>query len=424
MSEIVPAAPVQIVAERHRPRRKRGRSAFGQVLLRRRAGARRGVWYVRYRDLEGGERWEAIEADPEIRGVPLDEEGRRWLTTERVRIRKCAENRLAEIRLGLARAEKKAPGVRAVTFADFWRTVESAFRTGRPDIGLRAHAPDTLAGDEPRYRVVAGYFGSRALAEIGGAEVSALLAWLRTERKVAGPTLNRYVALLGAVYRVALAERPACARENPVRGIKYEREPEPDVPLLRREDLDRLLAHVRGEAWAPVALLAETGCRRSEITRATWADVDLDGATLFIRRSKTGESRVVPLTPRAVEILSRLREARHKVSLAGTDAIFPEIGEQSRWRLTQAFKAAARAVGLGGLSLHALRHNFASTLRQHGTAAPDVGRLIGDKTPRVIERYSRHAPEGAGKAAIYRLAQAWGQVQEPARKVSGGGGLT
>jgi hypothetical protein len=45
--------------------------------------------------------------------------------------------------------------------------------------------------------------------------------------------------------------------------------------------------------------------------------------------------------------------------------------------------------------------------------APDViGTLIGDKTPAVVFRYSRHAPKNAGAEAVEMLAKARGQAVE------------
>ena len=51
----------------------------------------------------------------------------------------------------------------------------------------------------------------------------------------------------------------------------------------------------------------ETAMRRGEVLSARWSDVDLDKRTLHIPRAKNGHSRIVPLSPRAIEILRHRR---------------------------------------------------------------------------------------------------------------------
>ena len=61
-------------------------------------------------------------------------------------------------------------------------------------------------------------------------------------------------------------------------------------------------------AAAAIRLLMLTGCRLGEILTLRWEEVDLDARELRLRDAKTG-SRVVPLSPQAVDVLSGLARA-------------------------------------------------------------------------------------------------------------------
>jgi integrase len=55
-----------------------------------------------------------------------------------------------------------------------------------------------------------------------------------------------------------------------------------------------------------VALAIETGMRRGELLGLLWDNVDLERRTAFLPVTKNGESRGVPLSSRAVEVLRAL----------------------------------------------------------------------------------------------------------------------
>ena len=56
---------------------------------------------------------------------------------------------------------------------------------------------------------------------------------------------------------------------------------------------------------AAIRLLMLTGCRKNEIVKLKWKDVDVDAGEIRIPDGKTG-ARLVPLSPAAAEVLSGL----------------------------------------------------------------------------------------------------------------------
>lgn len=59
----------------------------------------------------------------------------------------------------------------------------------------------------------------------------------------------------------------------------------------------------------PIHLLAITLLRKTEVTKATWAEIDIEGAlwTIPAERMKTGKAHRVPLTRQSIAILEELR---------------------------------------------------------------------------------------------------------------------
>jgi integrase len=117
-------------------------------------------------------------------------------------------------------------------------------------------------------------------------------------------------------------------------------------------------------------------------------DVDLDLGILYIRRTKFGKSRYVPVHPSTVNALTKYAEARdHIFPALSTPAFF--ISERGRriteWtarytfaKLSQQFGLRAPAKGHGrGPRLHDMRHRFAAcTLIRWYRAGLDVEREL------------------------------------------------
>jgi integrase/recombinase XerD len=110
-------------------------------------------------------------------------------------------------------------------------------------------------------------------------------------------------------------------------------------------------------------LLYLTGLRAGELLRLTQGDFDVEAATLLIRRSKFGKSRVVPIAPDLVQHLVRCRLAvseRYGPSVPDMPLFpSPRGGQYSLSALSGAFHQALKIAGINRIRLHSLRHSFA-----------------------------------------------------------------
>ncbi|NJL28580.1 MAG: site-specific integrase [Thermoanaerobaculia bacterium] len=239
--------------------------------------------------------------------------------------------------------------------------------------------------------------GKLAVAEVEREHVGRLHHGMR-DRPIAA---NRALALASKMF--SLAERWGLrpAGSNPAKGLERYREQKRERFLSPAEvaRLGQVLAEVEREgketpqAIAAVRLLILTGCRRNEILRLKWSEVDLERRVLLLGDSKTGRKTVVLAAP-ALELLARLpREAGHPYVLPGWKHGQP-LGN-----LTDPWARIRKLAGLEDVRLHDLRHTFASTGAAAGLGLPIVGKLLGHAHHTTTQRYAHLADDPLRQAA-------------------------
>jgi len=90
-------------------------------------------------------------------------------------------------------------------------------------------------------------------------------------------TINRYFAGLRRILNLAIAEGKLTT--NPVKGVKFFREPVGRLRFLSDGEITRLRETMSPEHWPLVAFALETGLRLNEQFTARWDCVDLERAS-------------------------------------------------------------------------------------------------------------------------------------------------
>ncbi len=187
--------------------------------------------------------------------------------------------------------------------------------------------------------------------------------------------------------------------------------------------LERLRTHHKPVYYYLAALQGMTGVRIGEAGGLYWESVDLNYGQIRICQvvwwkrphkeprlrsgTKTGETRVILLPPRLVEILREWRER-------GTNGpfVFQEEGKPLTYPAIQnAYNKALRALGFKVRSTHFLRHTFAKlhadqTGNQRATQA-----ALGHRSSKMTDHYAR-VTETTQKAALANFLV--GQVRSEA----------
>ncbi len=217
--------------------------------------------------------------------------------------------------------------------------------------------------------------------------------------EVAPATINRGLAVQKNMLNFAV--RRGYLEANPLVG--FGSLPEEQIPLrLMTLEQERRLAMCVADCnpviGAYVAILGETGLRKSEGLRMKWADVDFEKKMLTVSRSKTGEPRYIPLSDYAIEWLSSL----HYYS--DSPWVFTLSNGKRLKAPRDSFAKGKKLAGLDRVrGLHDLRHFRATQWLIHGVDIYTVKNFLGHKRIETTQRYLHLVPGHAERAV--RVAQ-------------------
>ena len=248
--------------------------------------------------------------------------------------------------------------------------------------------------------------------DMGPAEVTRFLTMLANERRVSVSTHNQALSALLFLYREVLGIQLPWLNE-----VQRPNRPRRIPSVLTKIEVATLLGQLEGEVGLLARLLYGTGMRLMEGLRLRVKDVDFDRQVLLVRQAKGGKDRVVML-PRTLHEPLKAQVARaravwthdREAGAAGVstpDALavkYPDLGRRWGWfwvfpapresvdprsrverrhhlyeeRLQRAIKLASAAAQIvKPVSVHTLRHSFATHLLQSGTDIRTVQELLG-----------------------------------------------
>jgi len=200
---------------------------------------------------------------------------------------------------------------------------------------------------------------------------------------LAPSTVARKASALRQFYGFLLDE--GLREDDPSPALPRPATRRPLPKILSHADVEALFARAELEAASdePAALrlltllelLYGSGLRATELVSLPFASVPRDAPFLTIT-GKGGQQRMVPVSGRARQALSRWLEVRP----AGGKFLFPSRGKHlTRVRLFQLLKGLAARAGLdpARLSPHVLRHAFATHLLEGGADLRVLQTLLG-----------------------------------------------
>jgi len=134
-------------------------------------------------------------------------------------------------------------------------------------------------------------FGDKALSEISRQDAERFQA--RLVQELSPTTVNRHLALLSGVFTKAM--KWGKTENNPARGVQRYKE-NGRIRFLSDEEEFRLMDAI-GEQYRPwVEIAVHSGLRRSEQFNLRWENVNFQARIITIPRSKSGETRHIPIT--------------------------------------------------------------------------------------------------------------------------------
>ena len=205
---------------------------------------------------------------------------------------------------------------------------------------------------------------------------------------------NRIMTGVRFLFRVTLRRLDLAAE------IYHLREPQ-KVPLVMSPDETKRLLAVASNLKVRMLLSLGYGCglRAGEVVRLKVKHIDSAQKIIRVEQSKGRKDRNVMLSPETLDLLRQWWKARPSRHDAGTPAqerwLFPgnRPGKPMTTRqLSRLFHEAADAAGIKkAVTLHALRHSFATHLLERGTDIRIIQALLGHDKLDTTARYTRVA---------------------------------
>ncbi len=220
-----------------------------------------------------------------------------------------------------------------------------------------------------------------------------------------GPAVaSRTLGMLGTILERAV--RDGALAKNPVRGIERPagNEAKPPFSFDRVRTIGKALreASTQGENGIgihAIKLLLLTGCRRDESLTLQWETIDFHGRCFRFKDTKSGKQmRAVGRS--ALDLLLAFKPKSAPLS----DYVFPGAGKSGHLvGLPKVWKRVTKRAGILDVTIHGLRHWFASAATELGYSDIIIGALIGHKPKGITGRYAT-APDPALLAAADRVS--------------------
>lgn len=158
--------------------------------------------------------------------------------------------------------------------------------------------------------------------------------------------------------------------------------------VLSKDEVKRILdapGNIKHKAM--LSLIYACGLRRSELLNLLLTDIDSKRKVLFIRQSKNRKDRLVPISDKTINMLREYVRAYRPLRFLFEGLVKGEMYSPNS--LEKALKGACeKARILKPVTLHWLRHSYATHLLEAGTDLRYIQELLGHSSSKTTEIYT------------------------------------
>ena len=187
-------------------------------------------------------------------------------------------------------------------------------------------------------------------------------------------------------------------KNNPMSRIKLFKENNQRTRFLEKEEISKLLLCCNKQLRSIAILALNTGMRKSEILNLKWHDCDIKRGIIYLRHTKSGKRREIPMNREVKDLLFRIPKNPENAYLFGNKE------GKAYVNIRKAFENALKKAGIQDFRFHDLRHTFASQLVMSGVDLNTVRELLGHSSLKMTLRYA-HLSSNHKKQAVETLDQ-------------------
>lgn len=247
------------------------------------------------------------------------------------------------------------------------------------------------------------FFAGRALVSLTTEDVRAYRTYRSQHASI--QTVNHCHAALGHMLSIACSPEFRLLDKNVAALVEKPNPRNERNRVATPEEWDALRRHGAEHLVRALTVAIEVGPRRGELLGLEWKDVDMHRREFTLRRTKTGEPRVVPMTAPVFDAFEACRQERR----LDTQHVFLYEGKPIK-SMRRAFATACRKAGItpgrAGLTMHDLRHTAATRMRRAGVDLFTAMAIVGHKSENMHRRYNTITPDDLRAAASLLDARA------------------
>ena len=305
-----------------------------------------------------------------------------------------AQRWLDEMTAAMVTGQYVDPAAGRVTFREYaerWRATQ-------------VHRPTTAAHVETMLRRhVYPSLGDKRLGSVLPSDIQSLVKQLSLD--LAPATVGVVHRILAGIFKAAVRDRRIVA--SPCEGTKLPKVHRQRIEPMTFEAVEALTAAMPERYRALVTPAAGTGLRQGEIFGLTVDRID------FLRRQLTVDRQLVTMPDRAPYLAPPKTQASVRVvplpqvvvdAVAAHLATWPtdqvvfstELGDPIRRTAfsERIWRPALKRAGLSGVTMHGLRHFYASLLIRHGESVKTVQARLGHASAaETLDTYSHLWPD-------------------------------
>lgn len=212
-------------------------------------------------------------------------------------------------------------------------------------------------------------------------------------RQVKSSTVNRELTLIKFMF--SLAVKWKYVNSNPVKEVRFLKEQEFIIRVLNNTEARNIIKFASPRLKPVIIIGLNTGMRKGEILNLRWNDIDFDKKFIFIKESKSGRTRIVPMSSLVIDTLRKIK----KEQIHENEYVFydPQT-KDCKMKIRSPFKSARNKAGMKNLRFHDLRHSAATWMVEAGIDLVTVKEILGHSNIETTLRYAHPTPENKLKA--------------------------
>jgi integrase/recombinase XerD len=256
----------------------------------------------------------------------------------------------------------------------------------------RRYSQSTVRAYVPLFEEFINHFPDIQISDLGEKEVMEFSRYLVTDRKVSTSHQNQAINAIKFYFeKVKGGEKKYYHVDRPIR--------EKALPqVLSEEEVSQILKCTRNLKHKAILMtIYSGGLRISELINLKIKDIDSNRMQIRIEGGKGKKDRYTLLSAKTLAILrSYIKEARpHYFLFEGFGSTLEKPVGYGKRSVQNILKAAVKKAGIKkNVTVHTLRHSFATHLLEQGTDLRYIQDLLGHESPKTTQIYTHITTRG------------------------------